>query len=90
MARDQIPSYNDAAFEEGRAATRDRVMSRRDDDEPTIPCPYCRAEIHEDAQQCHRCGNYISAEDAPPPRKPWWVIVGAIACLYAVYRWITG
>jgi hypothetical protein len=66
-------------------------MSRRgDEDEPTIPCPYCREEIHEDSQQCPRCGNYLSAEDAPPSRKPWWVVVGVIACLYAVYRWIAG
>jgi predicted nucleic acid-binding Zn ribbon protein len=60
-----------------------------EDEEPTQPCPYCRAEIHEDAQQCPRCGRYISDEDAPS-RKPWWVIVGALICLYVVFRWIVG
>jgi hypothetical protein len=58
-----------------------------DDDEPTVACPYCRREIHEDAQRCPYCEKYISEEDAPPSRKPWWIIVGVILCLYAVYRW---
>ena len=61
-----------------------------DDQEPTVPCPYCQREIHEDAQRCPYCESYISAEDAPPARKPLWIIVGAILCLYVVYRWVTG
>jgi hypothetical protein len=59
-----------------------------DNEEPTVPCPYCRREIHEDAPRCPYCERYISAEDAPPGRKSWWLIVGVAACLYAVYRWI--
>ena len=31
----------------------------------TVPCPYCRAPIHEDAERCPKCENYISREDAP-------------------------
>jgi hypothetical protein len=58
-----------------------------DDEEPTISCPYCHREVHEDSQRCPHCANYISKEDAPPERKPWWIIVGVIACLYVVYRW---
>jgi hypothetical protein len=58
-----------------------------DDDEPTIPCPYCHREILEDAERCPHCEQYISKEDAPPARKPWWIVIGVIACLYVVYRW---
>jgi hypothetical protein len=58
-----------------------------EDDEPTIPCPHCRREIHEDSQRCPYCELYISKEDAPPDRKPWWIIIGVIVCLYVVYRW---
>jgi hypothetical protein len=58
-----------------------------DDEEPTIPCPYCRREIHEDSQRCPYCEHYVSREDAPPARKPWWIIIGVVACLYVVYRW---
>ena len=61
-----------------------------DDDEPTVPCPYCKREIHEDSQRCPYCEHYISAEDAPAGRKPWWIVVGVILCLYIVFRWITG
>jgi hypothetical protein len=75
------------------------VMPRRaaeDDDwadegENTIPCPYCKREIHEDSVRCPHCENYLSEEDEKTPsRKPWWLIVGVIVCLYVVYRWIAG
>ena len=61
-----------------------------DDDEPMIPCPYCKRQIHEDSQRCPYCDHYISEEDAPPARKPWWIILGTLLCLYIVYRWIVG
>ena len=60
------------------------------DDEPTIPCPYCKRQIHEDSQRCPYCDHYISEEDAPPARKPWWIILGTLLCLYIVYRWTMG
>jgi endogenous inhibitor of DNA gyrase (YacG/DUF329 family) len=64
----------------------------RDDeeDEPTLPCPYCGKDIHEDSPRCPHCERYISEEDAPPTRKPWWILVGVVACLYAIYRWTVG
>jgi hypothetical protein len=58
-----------------------------EDEEPTIPCPYCRRDVIEDAERCPYCERYLSKEDAPPARKPWWIIVGVVACLYVVYRW---
>ena len=60
------------------------------DDEPTVPCPYCGREIHEEAPRCPYCENYLSSVDSPPQRKPWWLVVGVAAALYAVYRWIVG
>ena len=61
-----------------------------DNDDDTIPCPYCKRPIYEDAQRCPYCEHYLSEEDAPPARKPWWVIVGVVLCLYVIYRWISG
>lgn len=66
------------------------VGEASDDDEPTIPCPYCQRQIHEDAQRCPYCEHYLSEEDARPARKPWWIILGTLLCLYIVYRWIVG
>ncbi len=59
-----------------------------DSEELTGPCPWCKAQIHEDAEQCPSCGKYLSAEDAPPQPKPLWIVIGVGLCLYAVYRWI--
>ena len=59
-----------------------------DDEEPTIPCPYCKRLIHEESQRCPHCGNYISDEDAAPARKPWWIIIGVLLVLLAIYWWI--
>jgi hypothetical protein len=61
-----------------------------EDEEPTIECPYCGREVHEDSQRCPHCESYLSEEDAPPARKPWWIILGTLVCLYIVYRWIVG
>jgi hypothetical protein len=58
------------------------------DDEATIPCPYCHRPIHEDSPRCPFCENYISDEDRPPGVKPWWIIVGFLACLLVVILWI--
>jgi hypothetical protein len=61
-----------------------------DDEEPTIPCPYCKRQIHEDSQRCLFCEKYISEEDATASRKPWWIIVGVCSACNARYRWIVG
>jgi hypothetical protein len=68
----------------------DGAAEDADDGEPTIPCPYCRREIHEDAPRCPYCGQYISREDTPPARKPWLIVVGTIVTLYILYRWVFG
>lgn len=61
-----------------------------DDDEPTVPCPYCRQEIHEESPRCPYCEQYISQEDAPPGPKPWWLIAGVALCLVLVCSWFVG
>lgn len=64
--------------------------SQDDEEEPTVPCPYCRREIHEDASRCPYCEHYISEEDRPAAPKAWWIVLGALACLWVVYQWIAG
>ncbi len=55
-------------------------------DDETDECPHCRASIYDDAEQCPRCGLYLSREDAPA-RKPWWVVAGVIVCLAMMLWW---
>jgi hypothetical protein len=57
-------------------------------EEPTVPCPYCRREIHEDSSRCPYCEQYVSEEDALPSRKPWWLVGGALLCLLIVLLWV--
>ena len=59
-----------------------------DDGEPTVPCPYCRAEILEDSPRCPVCERYLSEEDHAAPRKPAWVILTALICLGIAIWWI--
>ncbi|WP_425617902.1 hypothetical protein NA78x_001592 [Anatilimnocola sp. NA78] len=66
----------------------DDDYDREDDDEPTVPCPYCRRDVHEDAQRCPYCEQYLSGGDSPPARKPWWIYVTVGICLIIALRWI--
>jgi len=59
------------------------------DSEDTVPCPYCSAAIHEEAERCPHCENYISREDAPS-RVPLWMKLTALVCLVAAILWAAG
>ena len=61
-----------------------------DGDDATMPCPYCRRAIHDDAVRCPYCENYLSEEDAQPARRPWWIIVAVGICLLIVAMWVLG
>ncbi|MGQ0636877.1 MAG: zinc ribbon domain-containing protein [Planctomycetaceae bacterium] len=61
-----------------------------DEDASTIDCPYCGKAICEESPRCPHCGQYLSQEDAPPGRKPLWIVIGVLLCLYIVYRWVVG
>ena len=63
-------------------------QARVNDQETTIPCPYCQRDIHKESVRCPYCERYLSEEDAPPSRRPWWLIAGVVAGLFAVYWWI--
>jgi endogenous inhibitor of DNA gyrase (YacG/DUF329 family) len=65
----------------------DREYPGPEDDDETVPCPYCGAEVYEDAERCPHCESYISREDAPA-RKPWWIAWGVFVCLLIVLGWI--
>ena len=58
-----------------------------EDDGVTLPCPHCREPVHEQAERCPHCGWYISEEDAPPVRKPVWLVIGFILALTVALLW---
>lgn len=57
-----------------------------DDSDDTIPCPYCREPVYEDAEVCPSCGSYLSREDAPR-RYPWWFVLGFLLSMIVALRW---
>jgi predicted nucleic acid-binding Zn ribbon protein len=54
-----------------------------DDSLPTDECPYCKKMIHEQAEWCHHCGQYLSREDQPRS-VPLWLILTTAALLLAM------
>jgi hypothetical protein len=61
-----------------------------DDDDSTVPCPHCGADIYDDAEQCSACGWYLSAEDSPARPRSWWILIGAAICIVIVIAWMLG
>ena len=58
-------------------------------DDPDLDvCPHCRKLISEDAERCHHCGMYLSAEDAPLSKPAWFVIAVVLALLVVLLVWI--
>ncbi|HYH67420.1 MAG TPA: zinc-ribbon domain-containing protein [Urbifossiella sp.] len=60
------------------------------DDAETVACAHCGADVYEDAEQCPRCGKYLSAEDAPPTRQRGWVTIVMVLALAAAVMWVFG
>jgi hypothetical protein len=73
-------------WEEDDAESGDSPID--DEEVETTPCPSCRREIHEDAERCPYCEQYISQEDGGLSRKSWWIIVGVALGLFASAWWI--
>ena len=77
-------SYNtEETWEDESNQWDDDEYGDDEEEEPTILCPYCRAEIWEEAPQCPKCGEYISLEDlrARHEWRPRWIVLTAILCL---------
>ena len=55
-----------------------------EDDDGYIPCPHCGETMLEAADYCPACERWITSEDAPPKRRPWW-IVAVILILIATF-----
>ena len=83
-------AYHDSKDYDNEDCDDDEGFDDGEEDEPTVSCPHCGRQIHEDAQRCPYCDQYISTEDSPDGPKPWWIILGAILCLLLVLGWLWG
>ena len=55
-----------------------------EDDDYTVECPECGADVYEDAEQCPVCGNYIIHTSSSYPwkdRPMWWIVIGVMGIL---------
>ncbi|MFM8953461.1 MAG: hypothetical protein ACKOOF_10440 [Planctomycetaceae bacterium] len=71
-----------------REEDEDEDWENDSDEEPTVPCPYCRRDILEDSPRCPYCERYISEEDHASHGKPLWVIATALICLGVAIWWV--
>ena len=58
-----------------------------DEEEDTVPCPYCRHDLYDDSVRCPHCGNYLSGEDAPGGHSRWFLAC-AVVCLLIAVGWV--
>ena len=81
--------YRDDGYDEPESDDWDDEADIGDDsdDEPTVPCPFCRRDILEDSPRCPSCERYISAEDHAARGKPVWVIVTALIGIGIAIWW---
>ena len=57
----------------------------------TLACPYCGKAVYEGAEVCPHCRSYISEEDQPARRRPWWILAAVGLTLAAiVLHWVFG
>ncbi len=67
------------------AADEEWVEDEASDDD-LLQCPSCRREVHEDAQQCPHCGDWITPV-YPRGAKSWaWAAV-AILLIFSMILW---
>jgi endogenous inhibitor of DNA gyrase (YacG/DUF329 family) len=52
----------------------------------TIPCPACRADIYEDAEQCPYCGEYVVRSSSTWDGRPaWWIVLGGLGIVATLF-----
>jgi ribosomal protein L37E len=58
-----------------------------DDEVVLVKCRHCGKMTWEESVSCEHCGYFVTLEDGARWR-PWWLIVGVVAGLLCVIRWI--
>ena len=80
---DSNPEYGWASGSFDDGSPEDDYLD--DDSSETVPCPDCRAEIYEAAEQCPYCGNYVvHRSDVWSGRSRWWIVLGLLGILAVI------
>ncbi|MBU0638108.1 MAG: hypothetical protein KKB50_04525 [Planctomycetes bacterium] len=88
------PEFDDDEFAEhefsdDHEAPQPRDLDDADDDEtPTEPCPNCRREVAEFAEQCPHCGDWITSATRSSSRRSASFVVIALIVLAAFVWWL--
>jgi len=90
-------SYPEDAASENELDPDDRELPDPADMDPdegddpelveTTVCPHCGKRIYEETQQCPQCHNYVTFEEAPARKPPWFLIAVAVCLLIVLLVW---
>jgi predicted nucleic acid-binding Zn ribbon protein len=87
-----LDRHDDRDDDDDDSVDEDPLESDQDPDDDdageSIPCPFCKKPIHEDADVCPRCGNFVGGDDAPRRRVPLFVWIGMILAGLCVLTWV--
>lgn len=91
-AVDEDDRDDDESDDDDGSIDEDPLASDQDadeayDPEETVPCPFCRKPIHEDADVCRHCHNYVGSSYAPR-RVPLFIWIGVIFAGLCVLVWL--
>ncbi len=55
-----------------------------DSDDGYLPCPHCGETMLEAADHCPACNRWITNEDPPNKRHPWWIVAVVLILLATI------
>jgi hypothetical protein len=64
----------------------DSDEEQNSDDDYTVLCPSCKADVYEDAERCPNCGAYITYSTSLwSGRSLVWIVLGLLGILAVIY-----
>ncbi|RMF37031.1 MAG: hypothetical protein D6753_18325 [Planctomycetota bacterium] len=61
-----------------------------DADDDFVACPICGEPVHEEAQRCPHCENYITPGMSSPQGRPLWFRIALLLAGLIVVYWLIG
>lgn len=68
----------------------DWVEDADDEESEVLVCPSCRAEVHEDTQQCPHCGDWITPVYPERGVRRWVWKIAAVLVILAMLLFVIG